>query len=643
VRIVCGICGVIQVSGSPRQVVSPETLDRMTDVMRHRGPNDRGTYQVDGVALGVRRLSIIDVEDGHQPVANETSSIVAVQNGELFNHDEVRKQLVARGHALQTRCDTEILPHLYEEAGDDLGQRLNGMFAIALWDGPRRRGLVVRDRLGVKPLYYAEVGDLLVFGSELKAVLASCLVSEELDWEAIDTYLRLGFIPAPRTPFAAVSKLLPGCRLVVERGRVVEERWWSYPAQDPRSSGLTMRENAAALLELLEDSVRLELMSDVPLGVMLSGGLDSSLLAALMSRNLSDPVQTFSVGFAEDAQSSELDDARAVASVIGARHHELKLSIDEVELDLGELLWHLDEPIADLSTLGFHALCKLAAEHVTVALCGQGPDELYGGYDKHRAAAMLRPVGFLPGPLRAAVTGPLALGGARLSRIARTARAGTPTDRLLAMSGIADTELRRSLVRGQLASLDGQSARRAIERVAPPGAADRLSETLFMDGQLALPDDMLHFTDRMSMAHSLEVRVPYLDYRLVEHSARIPSNQKVRGLTTKVVLKEAARGVIPDEIIDKRKIGFFGHATNAWLNRHLDGALGNYLLDPGARYVEFLDRGAVERLVRSHSARTEKQGDRLLLAILMLEIWLSSYLPQSGRSSDRPVSTGIVT
>lgn len=638
----CGICGVIQVSGTPRPLVLPETLDRMTDIMRHRGPNDRGTYRADGIALGVRRLSIIDVEDGHQPVTNERSSIVAIQNGELFNHEELRRELVARGHSLQTRCDTEILPHLYEDSGLGLAQRLNGMFAFAIWDEQRRRAVIVRDRLGVKPLYYAEVGGLLVFGSELKSVLASGLVSQELDWEAIDAYLQLGFIPAPRTPLAAVSKLRPGHRLVVEDGRVTEEQWWSYPAPDPHASALSVRENAEALLELLEDSVRLRLMSDVPLGVMLSGGLDSSLLAALMARNMGEPVQTFSVGFAEDEQSSELEDARAVAAMLGADHHELELSSTDAGVDLPQLLWHLDEPIADLSSLGFHALSGLAADHVSVALCGQGPDELYGGYTKHRAAALLRTMGFVPRPVRAALARPGALGGARFARIGRTASAGNATDRLLAMSCIADSDIRSSLYRGPLALLRENGAREAIRRLAPPGAGDPLAETLYIDGQLALPDDMLHFTDRASMAHSLEVRVPYLDYRLVEQSARIPSNQKVRGLTTKFVLKEAARGIIPDGIIDKRKIGFFSQATNAWLSRHLSGAISDNLLDPGARYGDFLDRKAVEHLVRAHSTRTEKQGGRLLLAILMLEIWLSSYLVRSGES-EHPVPAGIVT
>lgn len=635
----CGITGVVQIRGRPRPVVPTDVLDRMTHVLRHRGPNDRGAYVADGVAFGVRRLSVIDVDGGHQPFANEDATVIAIQNGELFNHEQLRRELRQRGHAFRTRCDTEVLPHLYEQAGLDCASSLNGMFAFAVWDEPRRRALVVRDRLGIKPLYFAEADDLLIFGSELKALLASGLVSEELDWEAIDSYLQLGFIPAPRTPFAAVSKLLPGCRLVVEDGRLRQERWWAFPAPCQRGAR-SLAENARDLLELLEDSVRLRLMSDVPLGVMLSGGLDSSLLAALTARNTSEPVQTFSVGFAEDERNSELEDARLVASSIGAEHHEVKLSFADDPVNFEDLLWYLDEPIADLSTLGFHALCRLASRHVTVALCGQGPDELYGGYAKHRAAALLRSAN-LPNWIRAGIARSAGLGGPRLARVARTAGAATAAERLLAMSRIADADLRRSLVRGPLAAVDRDTAARLVARVSPPDGADPLAETLFMDGQLALVDDMLHFTDRMSMAHSLEVRVPYLDYRLVEQSALIPSTQKVRGLTTKLVLKEAAKGIVPDAIANKRKIGFFSQTTNAWLDRHLAGAMGTYLLDPGARTAAFLDRGGVERLIRSHSAKTDKQRGRLLLAIFMLEVWLSTFSRTVGDARETSVAAAV--
>jgi asparagine synthase (glutamine-hydrolysing) len=367
-------------------VIAPEVLDRMTDAMTHRGPNDRGTHVADGIALGVRRLSIVDVEGGHQPISNEDGSIWAVQNGELYNHREVRSRLGSRGHRFQTRCDTEIIPHLYEDAGAAFPEHLRGMFGIALWDGRERRAVVARDRLGIKPMYYAEAADLLVFASELKSLLASGLVGTELDYEAIDAYLTLGFVPGPMTPLASVKKLMPGHVLIVDPSGVRTQAFWSYP--EPAPVEMTLDEASDRLLAGLEESVRLRLMSDVPLGAMLSGGIDSSVIVGLMARQMSDPVQTFSIGFREAGEGNELADARLVAEHFGTDHHELELSFAEETVDLGELVWYMDEPLADLSSLGFLALSELAARHVTVALSGQGADELLGGYRKHRAAAI---------------------------------------------------------------------------------------------------------------------------------------------------------------------------------------------------------------------------------------------------------------
>ena len=355
----CGICGIAQIGGPKRQLVEPDVLVRMTDVMTHRGPNDRGLHLAPGVALGVRRLSIVDVDGGHQPFANEDGSVFAVQNGELYNHGKIRSELRDRGHRFRSRCDTEILPHLYEEDGDELPARLRGKFGLAVWDERSGRALVARDRLGVKPLYYAVVGDRVVFASELKSLLASGLVDVTLDLEAIDTYLTLGYFPGPLTPLAHVRKLLPAHRLVVTNDVRVEPYWrFPSPAPDP---GMTEDAAAEQLLAGLEEAVRLRLMSDVPLGAMLSGGLDSSLIVALMARNMSEPVKTFSVGFVEDGTRSELSDARSSRDAFGTDHHQLELSMHETAIELEDLVWALDEPLADLSALGFMALSELAA------------------------------------------------------------------------------------------------------------------------------------------------------------------------------------------------------------------------------------------------------------------------------------------
>ncbi|MBE2320244.1 asparagine synthase (glutamine-hydrolyzing) [Solirubrobacter sp. CPCC 204708] len=615
--------------GEAREVISPEVLNQMTDAMTHRGPNDRGIMQAPGVAFGARRLSIVDVEAGHQPFPNETGDIWGMQNGELYNHAEITRQLKAEGHVLRTRCDTEILPHLYERYGTHVPEQLRGKFAIAIWDGTRRRAVIARDRLGVKPLYWAQVGDRVIFASELKSLLASGLIGPDLDYEAIDSYLTFGFFSGPRTPLAGVSKLMPGHRLVIDESGVSVERYWAYPRPEAQP-GLTVDDWGEGLIAELEDAVKSRLMADVPLGAMLSGGLDSSVIVALMARNMSEPVKTFSVGFAEDGKKNELSDAKLVADSIGAEHHELQLSVSDAAVDLETLSWQIDEPLADLSSLGFSALSELAAKHVTVTLSGQGADELLGGYNKHQAAAAAAAFSRLPAPARAAITSAARRGPGKVQRMARTLEAPGSVDRLLAMSGKLDDDLRGRLLRGPLAELDGDAARRVVAERLGDIADEPLAATLYIDGQLALVDDMLHYFDRASMAHSLEVRVPFLDHKMVEYCATIPTAMKVRRVTTtKHVLKHAARGIIPDRIIDKQKIGFFAGSVDRWFAAQAGGGISDFLLTPSPRYAEFLDRGTVASLVRRHADGTDTRNGRLLLAIVMLEVWLSSTLPRA--------------
>jgi asparagine synthase (glutamine-hydrolysing) len=629
----CGICGVVQIGGEPREVLSSDALAQMTDAMTHRGPNDRGLYQAPGVAFGARRLSIIDVEAGHQPFANETGDVWGMQNGELYNHLDIRRELASEGHLLRTRCDTEILPHLYERYGHRMPEQLRGKFALAVWDGRRRTALLARDRLGVKPLYWGQAGDLVVFASELKSLLASGLVGTALDYEAIDAYLTFGFFTAPRTPLAGVNKLMPGHCLMIDRGGVTVEPYWSYPEPAP-DRGPSLDEWGEGLLAGLEDAVRSRLMSDVPLGAMLSGGLDSSLIVGLMAQNISEPVKTFSVGFSGGGNQNELGDARLVSNAFGTDHHEIELSVSDATVDLEELSWQIDEPLADLSSLGFSALSELAARHVTVALSGQGADELLGGYAKHQAAAAAAAFRRVPSPARTAATRLARLGPPRMRRMARTLEAAGSVERLLAMSGKLDEGLRARLLRGPLAVPDGGAARRVVAARLGHVPDDPLPATLYIDAQLALVDDMLHYFDRASMAHSLEVRVPFLDHHLVEYCATIPPELKVHHVTTtKHVLKHAARGLVPDRIIDKQKIGFFAGSVDRWFAAQAGGSIADYLLAPDPHYAEFLDRATVSELVRDHAAGADRSHGRLLLAILMLEVWLSSFVPRARRSA----------
>ena len=484
--------------------------------------------------------------------------------------------------------------------------------------------MLVRDRLGIKPLYYAVCDDVLVFGSEIKSILASGLVSTELNHDAVRAFLTLGFVPGPQTILASVQKVLPGERVVADSSGVHVESYWDYPAPEPQL--LNPDEWSECLLDALDESVGLHLMSDVPLGAMLSGGLDSSLIVALMARRLSGPVKTFSIGFA--GSTNELDDAREVARTFGTDHHEIELPLD-FELDFEDLVWYLDEPLADLSSVGFYALSEMASAHVTVALSGQGADELLGGYSRHRVAAMIGRWNRAPGPLRALTR--TAVRNERVSRLASLAELD-PVARFVETRRLLRAD---EFVRDPSASSADDAAHQAVQRRYTPTADGALEAALRLDARLGLPDDMLHYFDRMSMAHSLEVRVPFLDHKVVELCARIPSAYKVRGRTTKYLLKEAARGLVPDRIIDKPKIGFFNTAVGDWLRTASADVLPDYLLGRDAACHEFVDRASIERMVQGQKeGRGGTRDAHAVLAILMLEVWLSSYVPRAMQRSE---------
>jgi asparagine synthase (glutamine-hydrolysing) len=482
--------------------------------------------------------------------------------------------------------------------------------------------------MGVKPLYLARSGDVLVFASELKSVLASGIVPTDLDFEAIYAYLTLGFFAGPTTPLRAVRKLLPGHRIVVADGRMRDEAYWTlpYPTGNARESELELEER---VLAALDEAVRLRLMGDVPIGSMLSGGLDSSVVTALMARHTSGRVKTFSVGFSEDREGNELADARLVASAFGTDHHELELSLADEAVPLADLVWHLDEPLADLSALGFHALSALAAQHVTVALSGQGADELFGGYPAHRNAAIAARLGRLPKPARDATRLLAAVAPRRYRRAARVVTTADPVARFIAQYAKIDDSERSHLVRGRLVGIDGACVTALVDRSLPAQSGEPLADTLYLCQQLGLVDDMLHYFDRASMAHSLEVRVPFLDHELVEIAATIPNRMKVDDrLGRKAILRRIARGLIPEQIIQKQKIGFFSHAVERWFQTQANGAVAEWLLREDASSAELFDQGEVRRLVRALQ-RGEPANSRALLAVLMLEVWLSDTLPRA--------------
>jgi asparagine synthase (glutamine-hydrolysing) len=620
----CGITGAFAIDGRQGPPLPRHVLERMTEVIEHRGPDDAGHVLGDSYALGARRLSIIDVAGGHQPLSDERQVVWGAQNGELYEHDRIRADLEARGHSFRTRCDTEILPHLYEEYGPHLCEHLLGKYAIAVWDTEARRGVIARDRLGIKPLYYAVVDGVVIFGSELRCIAASGLVSDELDLEALAAYLVLGYIPGPLTGLRDVRKVMPGERLIIGDGKVVAERYWTHPKPAP-VSGVSETEWVQRLNAGLSKAVERRLMADVPLGAMLSGGLDSSLIVALMARATNAPVKTFSIGFSGD-DGNELDEARRVSQALGTEHYELELPMATGEGVVERLAGQLDEPIRSLSALGFEALSELARTEVTVALAGQGADELFGGYRKHRAAALAGAWNKLPGAVRAPIAAGLRRGPEAAGRLGRALEAPDHTARLLMSSGLLEPDAAAGVFSGSL-STHRDAARRVIDGYATGlGSASPLGGLLHLDAQLGLVDDMLAYFDRTSMAHSLEVRVPFLDHELVELAAQMPDSVKVRGRETKRVLREAARGLVPDFVLDRPKRGFFKDSVGAWLAADGGSVVDRLLLGAEPRYAELVEPAVIAHLVAEWRAGAHQHA-QFLLAMVILEAWLSSALP----------------
>ncbi len=622
----CGIAGIA--AADPRRLpLSEESLLAMTDAIVHRGPDDAGALLEPGVALGMRRLSIIDVAGSPQPIVNESGDVQAVFNGEIYNFAALREELSARGHRLATGGDGETIVHLYEELGPRFVERLRGMFAIALWDRSRRRLVLARDRMGVKPLYVAELPDGLAFASEVKSLIAAGLVEPALDPIGAEQFMAWGFVPGPATLFAGVHKLPPATTLVFEDGRIVDQHQYWDPWSGGATAGGSLRENRDRLLELLRESVSAEMVSDVPLGVMLSGGLDSSLLAALMTESGEGRIKTFSIGFAEDADANELGEARQVATRLGTEHHELETSaLDHPDL-LDRTLEHVEEPIADLSGVGFMLLSRLARESVTVALSGQGADELLGGYRKHQIAWAAGIAARTPG-----ARGLLAAAGRTRPPESTAARGlaalstADPAERMLAMSRVVQASEREITFTPEFLQAGAEEEIAAVVRRAlPEREMTPLAETLQLDSRLALVDNMLLYFDKASMAASLEVRVPFLDQDVVSFCSSLPDSHRVRLGNRKALLKLAARGLVDDAIIDRPKRGFFHSALGTWLEVQREDLLSETLRDERTRERGLFRSDELDRLLAGAGGEGKKASQRLF-CLFLLERWLRQWV-----------------
>jgi asparagine synthase (glutamine-hydrolysing) len=637
----CGICGFISTAGW-----SSATLQAMNSVLARRGPDGEGSLLAGNVGLAMRRLAIIDIAGGTQPLYNEDGSVAVVFNGEIYNYKALREQLLARGHSFRTNSDTEVIVHLYEERGAELVGELEGMFAFALWDARAETLLLARDRLGIKPLFLAKLADGLLFASEIKSLLATGLVPMDLDWQAMDQFFAYTFIPGPRTIYSAIRKVSPGTTVTIgPKGQIRERSFWRVP--DPEAVPRTHREWVARIDGVLQSAVRSHLVSDVPVGVFLSGGIDSSLIVAMIAQESERPVETFTVGFG-DSGSSFIDDriyARLMAQRYRLNHHEIVVEPRVMDV-IPEIVAAFDEPFADDSAIPSYYISREAARYVKVALTGLGADELFGGYRRHLGVRLGDAYVRVPRWVRERLVDPLVRRLPepktssdvidhlkRFSRASSLRGADRYQDSMASLPGVERSRLyRQDLAQHIDSALTTEVLTATFDGFRRGNSVDRALKT---DLRWYLSDDVLTLTDRLSMWHSLELRVPYLDHRLVEEAMTIPASLKIRHLDQKHILKEVAGRWLPEPIVRRRKQGFEA-PMGRWLRGPLKETMQDTLSADALNAVGLFDSAEVERLKREHLSGARKHS-KLLFSLLMFHLWYrehrKSALASAGRDS----------
>lgn len=636
----CGIGGIACAGAD--EVPPVGQLTAMAWAMAHRGPDDQGLYRQPGIGLCFRRLSIIDRQGGHQPIGNEDGSIWLVCNGEIYNHHKLRRELQARGHVFRSRSDVEVILHLYEEKGLDCLGLLKGMFAFALWDQKRRRLLLARDRLGIKPLYYTVLPGKICFASEIKPLLALPGVEAEVNLEAIDSYLTFRFVPAPLTLFKGIVKLQPGHYLTYCRGKVRVKRYWDLPL--PATSTRNEDASAAYLLALLQETVRSHLQAETPVGLFLSGGLDSSVLLALAAGESSARLQTFSLGFTRGDRPHqgfwELAEARRLARYYATEHHEIEVSPGDVPCALADIIWQLEEPLGDPTIIPLYFISREAALRVKVVLSGEGADEIFAGYEVYLQPWQRTLLHLLPLPLKKnllaslATRWPAGLPGKNFLR-----RATLPVEAWYRGVGLTFNE-------GEKANLYGPGLKQVITGLEPEAGArayfpsgdylSPLEKMLYFDTKYWLADDTLLKADKLTMACSLELRVPFLDHQVVEYAAVLPPGFKIRGKVLKYILKKAVADILPPGVIRRQKLGFTAPITS-WINNELHAFAAAVLQSQQFRRREYFRPEVVEGLLkdtRPHPAR-----GRQIFALLVLELWHRLFIDGERQLAAPPVDT----
>jgi asparagine synthase (glutamine-hydrolysing) len=625
------MCGIVGQSRRDGFGVEQSLVERMCLALRHRGPDSRGIFCEGQTGLGIQRLRVIDVDTGDQPIFNEDRSVAVVLNGEIYNYRELREELIARGHRLTSKGDTEVIAHLYEEKGIECVGDLKGMFAFAVWDINRRRLMLARDRLGKKPLYYSLDGERLSFASELTALLQDPTIDRAVDPTALDGYFAYKYVPPPATAFKSVRALPPAHTLVYENGSVELSRYWAlrYDRQVARPTA----ELAVELRAHLKRAVEQRLISDVPLGAFLSGGIDSGAVVAAMSEAMSEPVKTFSIGF-EGADNSELPLARVSAERFSTDHHEMVVKADALEA-IPTIVHHYGQPFADTSAVPTYYVSKVAREHVTVALNGDGGDESFAGYDHYLGALRTGRVAALPGPLRKAIArlGSLAPEHAdpehpfsRARRLGERLAVGGAGQYANAVSMFSEAE-REALYSDEFKGRIEPGA--SLEFIAGPweeaADLDPVSRMLAVDVATYLPGDLLPKMDIASMACSLETRSPFLDHELMEFAATIPAAEKLRDGEKKLILRAALRGWVPDRILDAPKRGFGLPTASQWLRSELREVLQDTVNGAVAEQRGYFDPGQLDRLVELHLSGSRDYGQKLW-ALMMFELWHREFV-----------------
>jgi asparagine synthase (glutamine-hydrolysing) len=617
----CGICG--QLNFVRNEPVEPDTIRRMARSIAHRGPDDEGFFIAGPVGLGFRRLSIIDLAGGHQPMSDAEETVWIIFNGEIYNYRELRAELQSKGHQFRTNSDTEVIIHGYKEWGTDVFNHLNGMFGLAIWDVKKERLVVARDAMGIKLIYYRIANGQLAFGSEIRAVLAAEDSKPEVDPVALNLFLRFRYTPSPLTILQGIRKLAPGTILVIERGKCREERWYNYtpvPFSSPKKDEEATRE----LLELYRGAVRRHLLSDVPVGILLSGGLDSGLLLALMNEQ-GGPWPAYTIGYGDSFADDELRDAAETAALLGARHVTVMLDRAEFERSLPRIVACLEEPVAASSIVPMYFVSQRARQDVKVALIGQGPDELFGGYKRHLGVHYGDWWRGLPAGLRSMI-------GSAIDRLSRneTLKRGVNSlaseDRLKRYQNVfslAPAETIKGLFRDDvLPERQGHELVEYWHALRPQMEhIDELGGFQLLEIRSSLPDELLMYADKLSMAHSLEVRVPYLDRTVVEYVQRLDANFKIRRGTRKWLHRKVCQSYLPPRILKRKKRGFAVNVVDEWFHSSLKGELPELLMDRNSLMFELLQPEPIRRLLEAHRSRRQ-DNHKLLFSLVMLEQWL---------------------